>query len=953
MNKETAGCGCSMVLLAGILYGAACAAPTERYDLSFSTYLGGSNWEHARDVCADAAGNVYVVGGTASTNFPTTPGAFQRTLADGAAPAFGPCDAFIAKFGPTGNLIWATYLGGPEYDRAYAVEVDAQGYVYVAGRSGHGLPVKNAFQPTFDGVWNGSYGWQNAFVAKLKPDGSDLVWASYIGVNTLCRDLAIDADGDVYVPCGRWNTTNTPPAAWFTNAFQKVPNAGQEAGAYKIKGDGSGVVWATWLGGSGDDSSAMSIRVDAAENVYLGLTTFSDDIPTTPGAHDRSYNGAGDFYVAKLNAQGSALVYATYIGGASGPEWISTHNLAVDAAGNAYVAVPCHADWPTTAGAFQTAYGGGGTDWGVAKLSPTGALLASTLIGGNGNENPDGLYVDAAGNVYISGETTSTDFPMVSGAIQNTLRGQTDAVAVRLSSDFGSLLYSTYLGGTAYDNGRSGYLAKDGTLYITGASDGGGWPTTNAYQAAFAGGGGGSWGNGDAVVAKLAPLAVTVDSSATYQTLNGWEATAFIAEPSDPAFPNFKNTVYDLLVDELGINRLRLEIRSGVENANDNWSDYQAGVIDYATWRSRRYATVNDNSDPDSINWAGFHFSEMDWVIDNLVIPVKQRVAANGEKLFINLNYVAFTGQITTGQYHHADPAEYAEFMLAAFLHMQSKYGWVPDGLEIILEPDNVAQWNGTVLGRAIVATAARLAAHGFTPRIIAPSNTNMGNAVTYFDQMIQVPGVLQVLDEFSYHRYSGVSDANLQAIASRAVQHGLDTSMLEWWTGGNTHHVLHKDLTLGRNSVWQEAVVRGHFDIDVSDPSHPTVAIRAMSKFTRQYYKYVRSGAVRIGAASGSAALEPIAFRNADGRTVVVVKAAAAGSFSVQGLPAGTYGLLYTTGNGSSVIEYDKALPDVTIEAGGAVPAGIPAEGVLTLYARSADALPPAAPGGLALSAK
>jgi hypothetical protein len=179
-----------------------CLAPAaqESYDLAFSTYLGGSNWEHARDVAADAQGNIYVVGGTASTDFPTTPGAYQRALRTGGSQDFGPCDVFVAKFSPGGALIWSTYIGGPNYDRAYGVEVDSQGYVYVAGRADPGFPVKNAFQPDFDGVDNGSYGMQNAFVLKLAPDGSALVWSSYVGVSTLCRDLAIDPNGDVYVP---------------------------------------------------------------------------------------------------------------------------------------------------------------------------------------------------------------------------------------------------------------------------------------------------------------------------------------------------------------------------------------------------------------------------------------------------------------------------------------------------------------------------------------------------------------------------------------------------------------------------------------------------------------------------------------------------------------------------------------------------------------------------------
>jgi hypothetical protein len=459
------------------------------YDLSFSTYFGGSDWEHARDVCADAQGNIYMVGGTASPDFPTTTGAYDTTFNPGYTGSFGPCDAFVSKFAPDGSLIWSTFLGGSGYDRAYAVEVDSSGYVYVAGRAGTGFPMKNAFQPTFNGVDNGSYGMQNAFVAKIKPDGSDLVWSSYVGVATLCRDLAIDNNGDVYVPGGRWNTTSTPPSEWFINAFQKTPPGGSsDSGVIKIKGDGSRVLWATWIGGSGYDSDAASIRVDDSGYVYIATCTSSDDIPTTTGAHDTSINGGVDLYVAKLTPDGSDLVYGTYIGDES-DNWNNTHNLAIDSQGNAYISITTvSSNFPTTSGAFQTAVNGG-VDWGVAKFSSTGSLISSTLIGGNSYDNPDGIYVDNDGNVFLTGQTQSTNFPGIGvSSYQSQNNGGSDAVLVMLSADFKELLYSTYMGGSSNDSGRSGFLDSNGNLYITGSSDGNGWPVKSAYQTSFNGG---------------------------------------------------------------------------------------------------------------------------------------------------------------------------------------------------------------------------------------------------------------------------------------------------------------------------------------------------------------------------------------------------------------------------------------------------------------------------------
>ena len=197
----------------------------ESFKLAFSTYCGGSNWEHFRDTYVDDHGNVYITGGSGSDDFPTTPGAYDRVFDFGGSDlgGAGPCDVVVAKFDANGSLIWSTYIGGKNYDRGYAIEVDDQGYVYVAGRAGQGFPVTaGAFQTTYQGVWGNFYGGQNGFVAKLLPDGSDLVWASYVGVGSLCRDMAIDDDGDVYVPLVYDGTGGMPPASWLTNAYQKT-----------------------------------------------------------------------------------------------------------------------------------------------------------------------------------------------------------------------------------------------------------------------------------------------------------------------------------------------------------------------------------------------------------------------------------------------------------------------------------------------------------------------------------------------------------------------------------------------------------------------------------------------------------------------------------------------------------------------------------------------------------
>jgi hypothetical protein len=473
--------------------------------IAFSTYIGGRGYEHIRDICADRQGNVYVAGGTTSPDYPTTPGAYQREHA-------GMFDIFVTKFSPNGKVLWSTLVGGKDYDRAYAVEVDEAGCVYVGGRGGRGAPVTaGAVQETFKGQWHGGpyRSDMNAYVFKLAPDGSRLLWATFFGTGEKFRDIDVDREGNVY---GVWHDPLNPKnphrdawrdPSWFAGALQKEPRGGEgDFGVVKIAPDGAKVLWATYLTGSGKETGAGSVRVAGDGGVYVETWTASDDMPTTPGAHDRTLNGREDYYVARLTPDGSRLVFGTYLGG-SGQEIHSTHNLAIDARGNAYVSVwTSSPDFPTTAGAFQRAYGGGYSDWAVAKLSPTGALLAGTFIGGSEGENPDGIYADAAGNVFLAGYTRSADFPVTAGERRPGNDKVQAAAWVRLSADFGRLLHSRCIIGAEgrYHNARAAFLAGDGSMYVAGESNSRNWPAVRPAQPALA-------GQADGIVARIAPRA--------------------------------------------------------------------------------------------------------------------------------------------------------------------------------------------------------------------------------------------------------------------------------------------------------------------------------------------------------------------------------------------------------------------------------------------------------------
>ena len=420
-----------------------------------------------------------------------------------------------------------------------------------------------------------------------------------------------------------------------------------------------------------------------------------------------------------------------------------------------------------------------------------------------------------------------------------------------------------------------------------------------------------------------------------YQTMRGWEATDQAAQLYSPAWNNYKNQLFDMAVNDLGINRIRLEIKSGTENPVDYFAQWRAGQITEDQYNTHRYEIVNDDSDPNHINPAGFKFSFLDNTINSVVLPIKQRVAARGERLWINVNYVDFG---TSAFEHKNFPAEYAEFVLATYQHMQASFGFVPDSWEVALEPD-ASEWSASQVAAAIKAAGDKLVANGFTPSFTAPSVMSASNAPAYIDQISQTNGAMSYVSEFSYHRYTGASSSILQQISDRAILYDKRVGMLEWI--GADYVALHQDIKQGRNSSWQQFCLAGpiswgpdggdrYYIIDDSVPANPVITMGSKTRFLTQYFRFIRAGSRRIQALSGNQNFDPLGFVNANGKYVVVVKAGSGGSFSIQGLPTGTYGITYTTANETSV-----ALPDVSVGSGQSLSASIPAFGVITIYGR------------------
>jgi len=438
--------------------------------LVYSTYLGGSGTEGGSGIAVDASGNVYVTGGTGSSNFPTTPGAFQAT-------ARGHGDAFVSKLNAAGSgLVYSTYLGGSQIDSGFGIAVDALGNAYVTGFTpSHDFPTTlGAFQTTFRGGSPDG----DAFVSELDPNGSTLVYSTYLGGSgdEIGEAVAVDASGNTYVTGGT-QSSNFPTTP---GAFETICSGG---GAFvsKLNVGGSSLVYSTYICGLGFGEGG-SIAVDTSGNAYVTGGAFSSNFPTTPGAFQTTYGGNGDAAISKLNATGSGLIYSTFLGG-SGSEAASC--IAVDTSGNAYVAgLTQSSDFPTTPGAFQTTLGGL-TNAFVSKLNASGSvLLQSTYLGGSNDDRATCIAVDPSGNAYVTGRATSTNFPTTSGAFQTAFGGGngdafvskfsfgTNTVTLFPSSlDFGAQLINTTSGPKTVTLTNTGDAMLDiSSIGITGPS---------------------------------------------------------------------------------------------------------------------------------------------------------------------------------------------------------------------------------------------------------------------------------------------------------------------------------------------------------------------------------------------------------------------------------------------------------------------------------------------------
>jgi hypothetical protein len=360
---------------------------------------------------------------------------------------------------------YAGYIGGSGGDQGYGIAVDTSGNAYVTGWT---QSTEATFPVTVgpDLTFNGS---NDAFVAKVNADGTALLYAGYIGGSEADQGygIAVDTSGNAYVT---GTTTSTEATFPVTVGPDLTSNGGADAFVAKVNADGTALAYAGYIGGSGGDQG-YGIAVDTLGNAYVtGVTTSTEaTFPVTVGP-DLTFNGGNDAFVAKVNADGTALLYAGYIGGS---DFEHGYGIAVNTSGNAYVTgftASTEATFPVTVGPDLTS--NGVADAFVAKVNANGTALAYCgYIGGSQSDQGNGIAVDTLGNAYVTGVTTSTEatFPVTVGP-DLTFNAAADAFVAKVNADGTALAYCGYIGGSDNDYGNGIAVDTSGNAYVTGST---------------------------------------------------------------------------------------------------------------------------------------------------------------------------------------------------------------------------------------------------------------------------------------------------------------------------------------------------------------------------------------------------------------------------------------------------------------------------------------------------
>ncbi len=473
-------------------------------DLLFSTFLGGSAADQGQGIAADTNGNVYVTGFTSSPNFPLV----------GPAKLFtGSTDAFVTKISlsPSPHIVYSTVIGGNDVTQANAIAVDSSGEAFITGyTSSPDFPAVSPLQAFLQGS-------RNIFVTELSADGSKLLYSTFFGggADDEGRGIALDTSKNIYVT-GFATSTNFP----LLNSTRAAP-ALSDAFAVKILAGGSKLGYSVLLGGQGSDTGA-GIAVNSAGDAYVTGSTSSTDFPVV-NPRQAFLRGSQNAFLTELDPTGKILFSTFHGGGASD----GAAAIALDSQGNAYIAGSATSpDFPLL-DPIQTYRGG--KDIFLSKFSPGGTLIYSTFLGGSADDSGTGVAVDTSGEVFITGQTISTDFPLLD-QVQG-ITGGVNAFVEEINAAGSALVYSTILGGSSTDFGTAIALDSAGDAFITGSTDSPDFLTKNAVL--------GYAGSTDAFVSEISnpnqpPSAPSLISPTNGQTGLGSTVTFSWSKSTDP-----------------------------------------------------------------------------------------------------------------------------------------------------------------------------------------------------------------------------------------------------------------------------------------------------------------------------------------------------------------------------------------------------------------------------------
>ncbi|MDH5646250.1 MAG: SBBP repeat-containing protein, partial [Candidatus Heimdallarchaeota archaeon] len=377
-----------------------------------STYLGGSGNDHGTSIALDYANNIYITGVTDSIDFPAING-YDSTFNGGLN------DAFIAKLGADGVCIdYSSYIGGDGEDKANSIVVDGSQSAYVTGYTfSLNFPLVNPRDATYGGN-------SDIFVSKFSPNGVSLVYSTYFGATGIDvgNAIVLDSENNMYI-------TGHTDSSGFTmvNPYDPTHRGGYDVFVFKLTADGLGLPFSTFIGGSLNDI-AMSIQLDSENNVYITGYTESPNYPVV-NAYDSTYNGGiTDVFISKLNSSGSSLLYSTFIGGSFAD---LAKSLVLDSNNNMYVAGYTYSNDFPMVNPFNDTYGRLNELF-VFQLSASGSdLLFSTYVGGIESDFGWDLVLDSSNNIYVTGYSDSSNFPVFNGW-DTTNNGLFDIVVLKL-----------------------------------------------------------------------------------------------------------------------------------------------------------------------------------------------------------------------------------------------------------------------------------------------------------------------------------------------------------------------------------------------------------------------------------------------------------------------------------------------------------------------------------------